>query len=100
MNASKEHTTPGEKVMDRKRTNVKHPTKFYTYNVSFSFEMQFTFPASDVEPASEGGKNDFDPTDEALSALEKEVKEYLSENYTIGDIEAFADFDSLLGVTE
>lgn len=72
----------------------------YSFKVSFSFDMQFAFSASEVHPSEEGGEKDVDPTDEALATLENEVKEYLSERYQIGDIEASADFDSLLGVEE
>lgn len=74
------------------------PERSYTYLVSVSLEMQFTFEARNVQQAEEGGENDIDPTDEALAKLEAELMEYLSQNYSIENLEASADFDSLLGV--
>jgi len=86
-------------IRSRESTTPK-PEKSYTFTVSVSFEMEFTFRESEVQPAEEGGENDIDPTDEALADLESELKEYLSQEYPIEKIEAFADFDSLLGVDE
>lgn len=86
--------------MNKKRESADKIKKLYTFNVSFSFEMQFTFTSSDVQPAEEGGENDFDPKDEALAALVKEVEEYLAQEYPVNNVEAFADFDSLLGIRE
>jgi hypothetical protein len=80
-----------------KKAKVK---KFYTYSVSVSFDMQYTFGEDEIQQAEEGGKNDFDPTDKALADLESELKEYLSQNYCIRSIEAFTDFDSLLGISD
>ena len=74
--------------------------RLYTFDVSFSFSMQFTFTEKEVQPSEEGGENDVDPTDEALAELEQEIKEYLSEQYSVSGFEIFADFDSLLGVEE
>jgi hypothetical protein len=84
--------------MDEKSRGAKKLKKLYTFNVSFSFEMQFTFTASEVQPAKEGGESDFDPSDEAIAALEKEIEEYLSQQYPVTNVEAFTDFNSLLGV--
>jgi len=86
--------------MTKRKGSANELNKLYTYNVSFSFNMQFTFPASDVQPSEEGGENDLTPTDEAIKSLEKEVEEYLLQNYPVTDLEAFADFDSLIGVME
>jgi hypothetical protein len=86
--------------MNEGRRGVDNSKKLYTFNVSFSFEMQFTFPSSDVQPAEEGGKNDFDPTDKAITALEKEVENYLAQVYPVTNVQAFADFDSLIGVMD
>jgi phage gp36-like protein len=76
--------------------------RFYTYNVSVTFNMQFTFNEKEVQPSSESGEggdsDEFDPTDKALADLEQEIKEYLSERYPVKDVEAFADSDELLGV--
>ena len=53
--------------------------KHFTYNVACSFNMQFTFPESDVEQSDEGGEGNMSPTDSALEALEKEIEECLME---------------------
>ena len=72
--------------------------KLYTYSVSVSFDMQFTFTEKEVEQAEEGSEKDLDPTEKALSKLETELMEYLSLAYHVKQVEAFADFESLLGV--
>ena len=65
--------------------------------------MQYTFAEKEVQPASasgEGGGDDvFDPTDKALADLAQEIEEYLSENYPVKEVDAFADSDSLLGTS-
>ena len=86
--------------MDTRRTSADKSKKLYTFNVSFSFDMQFTFTDSEVRTAEEGEEDDIEPKDEALAALEKEIEKYLSKEYPVSKIEAFADFDSFLGVTE
>ena len=83
------------------KNKSKTPEKYYTYSVLMSFNMQFTFIGKEVQPSDEGGENDFDPTDQALIDLEKELEDYLSQNYNaIEKVEAYADFDNLLGVEE
>ena len=82
------------------KNESKTPEKYYTYNVSVSFDMQFTFNEKDVQPSDGGDENDFDPSDQALLDLEKELEDYLSQNYSIDEIEAWANFDNLLGVNE
>ena len=74
--------------------------KLFTYNVSVSFQMPFTFSESEVEPSEEGDDGDMTPTDATLDSLAKEVEECLSENFVIDKVEACADFDDLLGVEE
>lgn len=74
--------------------------KYFTYNVSVSFEMQFTFHESEVQPAEEGLERDRDPTEKALANLERELTEYIGSDYAISGLSAFADFDSLLGKSE
>lgn len=75
--------------------------KNFTYNVSVSFQMQFTFPESEVEQSDEGDQGDLSPMDAALEALGKEVAECLGEQFGgVDKVEAWADFDDLLGVDE
>jgi len=75
--------------------------KHFTYNVACSFNMQFTFPESDVEQSDEGGEGDVSPTDSALEALGKEIEECLGERFGgVANVEVCADFDDLLGVDD
>jgi len=74
-------------------------TSFYTYEVHVSVRLQHTFTEAEVEPSEEGGDGDMDPTDEALTKLEQELEEHLLEEYTVTGVEAWADFDNLLGVS-
>ena len=77
------------------------PKKHFTYKVACSFNMQFTFPESDVEQSDEGGEGDMSPTDSALEALGKEIEECLCERFGgVAKVETWADFDELLGVDE
>lgn len=87
-------------IIKSKKSVAQKTKKFYTFNVSVSFEMQFTFGEKEVQPAEEGGENDFEPTEKALADLEKELNEYLSQNYIIDKLESVTDFDSLLCVVE
>ena len=74
--------------------------RFHTFNVSFDFKMQFTFTDKDVQSSEEGGEDNIDPTDKALAELEQEITEFLSYNYVVSEVRAYADFDSLLGTDE
>jgi len=79
----------------------KQPTKkHYTYNLSVSFRMQFTFTEDEVKPSEEGGPKDRDPSSRSLENLEKELGEYLGQNYAVDDVEVWGDFDELLGIDE
>ena len=82
--------------MKKNKTSVKH----YTYDVLVSFKMQFTFSEKEVQSSEEEDKNVFDPSDEALTHLEKELKEFLSQKYPVDEIEAWVDFDGFLGANE
>lgn len=72
--------------------------KLYTYNVLVSFTVQHTFREDEVEQAEEGGEGDLDPTSAALEEFENEIQEFLGTNYAVADVEAWTDFDDLLGV--
>ncbi len=75
--------------------------KRFNYIVTVSFQMQFSFPESEVEQSDEGAEGDMSPTDEALEALEEELAEFLGQNYGgICNMEAWADFDELLSTYE
>jgi len=79
---------------------VGKPEKHYTYMVTVTFDMQFTFAEDEVEPTDGGDTGDFDPTEDALRALEKELEECIGNCCSVSKIEAYADCDSLLGVDE
>jgi len=72
--------------------------KIYTFNVICSFNLQYSFSETEVEPDPEGGKGDFIPTDEAIENLEKELTEAIENNYPITDFQVDVDSDQLLGV--
>lgn len=73
-------------------------TKSYTYQVHCTFTVQFTFSEREVKAAEEGTEGDVDPTQEALDGLAAELQECLSQNFSVTDVQAHADFDDLLGV--
>jgi len=75
--------------------------KHFTYIVACSFKMQFTFTDSEVEQSDEGDGGDMSPTDAAMEALCKEIEECLGRHFgDVEKVEAWADFDDLLGVDE
>jgi hypothetical protein len=74
--------------------------KHYTFDVYCTFKMQYTFSADEVQRDPGGDETDFEPKDEALEALERELEGYLSENYPVADVDASADSNSFLGVDE
>ena len=75
--------------------------RHFTYLVTCSFNMQFTFTDSEVEQSDEGAEGDMSPTDAALEALAQEVANRLGEHFGgVEKIEACADFDDLLGTEE
>ena len=77
------------------------PKKSFTYTVAVSFEMQFTFSESEVKQSNEGGEGDMSAIDKTLESLGREIKECLSQQFApIENMEAWADFDDLLGVEE
>jgi len=84
----------------RKKADSAKSERHYTFVVSVSFDMQFTFSENEVGPSEEGGKGDIDPTEEALANLEHELEEYLALEYPINKVEAWTDFESLLGIVE
>ena len=74
--------------------------KYYTYMISCSFKMQYTFTEKEVEQAEEGSEGDIDPTEDALMDLEKTIKDRLDPHWAVSDVEAWTDFDELLGVID
>lgn len=91
-----------DSIMEYKNTQIMSqtdkPGKKYTYLVKCSFDLQFTFDESDLEQDSDGDVGDFSPKDEAIRALEDELREVLGNNYAIDSFEAYTDFEKLLGV--
>jgi hypothetical protein len=72
--------------------------KLYTYRVLCSFELQYTFPQSEVERDSDGDETDLSPTEAALAALGSDLTEVLGYNYVVSDFEAESDSNLLIGV--
>jgi hypothetical protein len=67
--------------------------------ITCSFDFQGSFTQAEIEQDSEGGEEDFSPTDEALSALEVEFKPLFSE-YNPISFEFYADFDDFMSDIE
>jgi hypothetical protein len=86
---------PELKVQNPELSNRK-----YTFNVNCSFEVQFSFAASEVEQDPEGAEGDLCPTESALQALSDELRQTLGENYVVDKVEAVADFDDLMGISD
>jgi hypothetical protein len=72
--------------------------KIYTYDVICSFNLQYSFTESEVEPDPEGGKSDFIPTDEAIRNLEKVLTEAIGFNFSVTNLQADVESDQLLGI--
>ncbi len=88
------------KTKSPKRAKLTNTKKIYTYNVICSFQTQYSFTESEVEPDRGGDEGNFEPTEKALDRLCKEFTEYIGCNYGIDKFQAFADSDDLLGVDE
>jgi len=86
--------------MRKKQAPSSKSEKLYTFSVSISFVMQYTFTHKEVQPAEEGREGDMEPSDKALAKLERDVQDHLGLNYPVDGVQAWADFDSLLGVDE
>ena len=70
--------------------------KLYTFRVLCSFEIQYTFTESEVEPDPGGDEGDFCPTDAAIKALEQELRDLIQQNHAVSAFEAYAESDELL----
>ncbi len=84
----------------KQKRRAKPAKKIYTYKVICSFNVQFSFTESEVEPDPGGAKGDFNPTDKALRALKEELRDTLGYNYAVSEVEAYAESNELLGVTK
>jgi hypothetical protein len=51
-----------KKLIELYETTTSNLGEDYTFIVSVSFDMQFTFRENEVQPAEEGGENDVEPT--------------------------------------
>jgi hypothetical protein len=85
-------------MMNPAKKKLQKEPKHFTFGVTISFEMQYTFTEDEVERDVETDDG-YEPTDKALSELEDEIKDYLSQNYAVMRVEAYADSDLLLGIT-
>ena len=74
--------------------------KHYVFDVYCSFKMQYTFTEDEVQLDPGGDDSDFEPTDEALEALEHRLDEYLVGNYCVAEVDASADSNSFIGLGE
>ena len=74
--------------------------KLYTYKVLCSFEMQFTFTEDEVVQDDGGNDGEMEPSDDALIALQEEISEELSQHWIVDKVDAYAEFDNLLGIMD
>jgi hypothetical protein len=72
--------------------------KHYTFNVVCSFTMQFTFTEYEVQPGSDGSESDVVPLDSELTKIEVELRNLLSQHYSVGEVDLYAGSDALLGI--
>ena len=75
----------------------KKPAGHYTFMVSCSFQMQYTFTAKEVQHDPGGTREDYEPTDAAHEALARELTAHLGQDYAVADLQVEADSDSLIG---
>ena len=65
-----------------------------------SFNLQYSFTESEVEQDPGGDEGDFNPTDEAIQTLEKDLQKTLGDDYVITKFEAYVESDELLGISD
>ena len=71
-----------------------------TFRVLCSFHTQHTFTKSEVEPDPGGDEADFSPTDDAINALQKELREEIEQSHAVTSFEAYAESDELLDAAD
>ena len=80
-------------------SNCGRDRRSFTFTVVCSFSMQYTFSEDEVQPDTGGGDGDFEPTDDALLRLEKNIEQELEGIWGgIEDVDASADSESLTAV--
>lgn len=82
-----------------KKQNRNH-TKIYTYDVTCSFDLEYSFTESEIIQDPEGGEGDFIPTDEAINDLENRLKEVIGNDFYISNLQADVESEQLLGIAE
>ena len=85
---------------NKRMKRAKSGKPIYTYLVTCSFRLQYSFGESEVEQDPEGAAGDLQPTNEALRVLEKDLTETLGQNYYVKELHAEAESDQLLGTVE
>jgi hypothetical protein len=88
---------PKQSKLNQQKRRAKKK-KAYSFQVSCSFTLQFTFPESDVERDPGGDSRDFHPTDEALRRLAEELAQINEDRYPVNDFHPSAESENLLGV--
>ena len=81
-------------------TQSNKPQKIYTFRVQCSFELQYSFTEDEVEPDPGGSEEDFNPKDEAILALENDLREALGANYLVTSLKAHAESDEIIGISD
>jgi hypothetical protein len=84
----------------KRKQPAKSGKRIYTYMVTCSFRLQYSFVESEVEQDPGGDEGELQPTDKALRVLEKDLTEILGQDYCVTDLQAKAESDQFLGTTE
>jgi len=74
--------------------------KIYTFRVQCSFELEYSFTEDEVERDPGGSEEDFNPKEDAILTLEKNLREALEANYHVTSLEAYAESDELIGISD
>lgn len=81
----------------RKSKRRKYSDDGFNFNVSVSFEMQYTFSADEVQPDYEGNADDYEPSESALAGLTQELEDWLGQMYSVDSVDVNTESDQFLG---
>lgn len=75
-------------------------TTHYTFRVTCTATLQFTFTDAEVQPVMEGDPADVEPMPDTLQRLKQELADYLGSDYAIDAVEVHAEAVDLIGRVE
>jgi len=91
---------PGTSGLRKSTKTEKIPKLAYTFEVTCTFRLQYSFKDAEVEPKAGGAEGDLVPTDGAIRALANEIEETLGYRHQVTDLKVEMDSNDLLGVAE